>query len=99
MRKSKTGLAAIGVFVSLLYFTAFVPHTLAQRTFTGIVKDQSDAVLPVLSVEASSSVLIEKLPLFITDARGTYKIINLRPGNYSVTFTLAGFRTVLREVE
>src|SRR5262249_33630819 len=99
MRKSKTGLAAIGVFVSLLYFTAFVPQTLAQSTFTGVVKDQSGAVLPGVSVEASSSVLIEKLRSTITDERGTYKIINLRPGKYSVTFTLPGFRTVMREVE
>ena len=99
MRKSKTGLAAIGVFVSLLYFTAFVPETLAQSTFTGVVKDQSGAVLPGVSVEASSPALIQKSRLTVTDERGTYKIIDLRPGNYSMTFTLPGFKTVMREVE
>ena len=99
MRKSKTGLVGIGVFVSLLYFTAFVPETLAQSTFTGVVKDQSGAVLPGVSVEASSPALIEKSRSTVTDERGTYKIIDLRPGNYSVTFTLPGFKTVMREVE
>ena len=99
MRKSKTGLVGIGVFVSLLYFTAFVPETLAQSTFTGVVKDQSGAVLPGVSVEASSPALIEKSRSTVTDEHGTYKIIDLRPGNYSVTFTLPGFKTVMREVE
>ena len=99
MRKSKTGLVGIGVFVSLLYFTAFVPETLAQSTFTGVVKDQSGAVLPGVSVEASSPALIQKSRLTVTDERGTYKIIDLRPGNYSMTFTLPGFKTVMREVE
>src|SRR5262249_12322496 len=98
MRKSKTGLAAIGVFVSLVYFTALVPESLAQSAFTGIVRDQSGAVLPGVSVEASSPALIEKTRSTVTDERGTYKIIDLRPGNYSLTFTLPGFKTVMREV-
>ena len=99
MRKSKTGFVAIGVFVSFLYFTALVPETLAQSRFTGLVRDQSGAVLPGVSVEASSPALIEKSRSTVTDERGTYKIIDLRPGNYSLTFTLPGFKTVMREVE
>src|SRR5881409_329190 len=99
MVKSKTSLVAIGAFVSLLYSTALVPETLAQSAFTGVVRDQSGAVLPGVSVEAASPALIEKSRSTVTDERGTYKIIDLRPGNYSLTFTLPGFKTVMREVE
>src|SRR5213596_3217697 len=99
MVKSKTSLVAIGAFVSLLYSTALVPETLAQSAFTGVVRDQSGAVLPGVSVEASSPALIEKSRSTVTDERGAYKIIDLRPGNYSLTFTLPGFKTAMREVE
>src|SRR5437867_420847 len=97
--KTKTCLVAISVFVSLLYFTALIPETLAQSAFTGVVRDQSGAVLPVVWVEAASPALIEKSRSTGSDERGTYKIIDLRPGNYSLTFTLPGFKTVTREVE
>src|SRR5881397_3858491 len=99
MRKSKTGFVAIGVFVSFLYFTALVPETLAQSAFTGLVKDQSGAVLPGVSVEASSPALIEKSRSTLTDESGGYRIIDLRPGTYTMTFSLPGFRTVKRDVE
>src|SRR3989475_6329001 len=99
MRKSKTCLVAISVFVSLLYFTALIPETLAQSAFTGVVRDQSGAVLPGVSVEAASPALIEKSRSTVSDERGTYKIIDLRPGNYSLTFSLPGFKTVKRDVE
>src|SRR5437870_1594997 len=99
MRKSRTILTAIGVFVSLACSIAFVPDSLAQSAFIGTVKDQSGAVLPGVMVEASSPALIEKSRSTITDERGTYKIIDLRPANYSVTFTLPGFKMVKHEVE
>ena len=99
MSKPSTSLVTIGVFVSLLYFSALVPETLAQSSFTGVVKDQSGAVLPGVSVEAGSPALIERSRSTVTDERGAYKIIDLRPGNYSLTFTLPGFKTVTREVE
>src|SRR5438093_1366172 len=54
MRKSKTCLVALNVFVSLLYFIALSPETLAQSAFTGVARDQSGAVLPGVSVEARS---------------------------------------------
>src|SRR5262245_62830847 len=97
MRKSF--LVTIAISVSLMSFTAFAPESRAQSAFTGVVKDQSGAVLPGVSVEASSPALIEKSRLIVTDERGTYKIIDLRPGNYRVAFTLPGFRTVKRDVE
>src|ERR1041384_1515315 len=69
----------------------------AQATLTGTVKDASGAVLPGVTVEASSPALIEKTRTAVTDGSGQYRIIDLRPGTYSVTFTLTGFNTVKRE--
>jgi len=69
----------------------------AQATLTGTVKDASGAVLPGVTVEASSPALIEKTKAAVTDGSGQYRIIDLRPGTYSVTFTLTGFNTVKRD--
>src|SRR5437588_8172757 len=69
----------------------------AQASITGIVKDTSGAVLPGVTVEASSPALIEKVRSAVTDGSGQYKIIQLRPGVYTVTFTLPGFSVVKRE--
>src|SRR5262245_25628265 len=63
----------------------------------GSVKDTTGAVLPGVTVEAASPALIEKVRSAITDAQGQYKIDDLRPGTYTVTFTLPGFATVKRE--
>jgi carboxypeptidase family protein/TonB-dependent receptor-like protein len=63
----------------------------------GVVRDSSGGVLPGVTVEASSSALIERVRSVATDAEGQYKIIELRPGTYVVTFTLAGFSTLKRE--
>jgi hypothetical protein len=70
---------------------------LAQGTLTGTVKDASGAVLPGVTVEASSPALIEKTRAAVTDGSGQYRIIDLRPGTYSLTFTLPGFNTVKRD--
>jgi len=69
----------------------------AQAAITGTVKDASDALLPGVTVEASSPALIEKTRTAVTDGTGQYRIENLRPGVYSLTFTLQGFTTVRRE--
>jgi hypothetical protein len=63
----------------------------------GVAKDATGAVLPGVTVEAASPALIEKARTVVTDDQGNYKIIDLRPGTYSVTFTLAGFGTVKHE--
>jgi hypothetical protein len=70
---------------------------LAQGTLTGTVKDASGAILPGVTVEASSPALIEKTKSAVTDGSGQYRIIDLRPGTYSLTFTLPGFNTVKRD--
>ena len=69
----------------------------AQASIAGTVKDASGAVLPGVTVEAASPALIEKVRSVVTDDSGQYRIVDLRPGTYSVTFTLAGFTTVKRE--
>ena len=69
----------------------------AQASITGIVKDTSGAVLPGVTVEAASDVLIEKVRSAVTDSTGQYRIVDLRAGTYTVTFTLTGFGTVKRE--
>jgi hypothetical protein len=68
----------------------------AQSAMTGIVRDTSGAVLPGVTVEASSEALIEKSKVAVTDGEGRYLIPDLRPGTYVVTFSLTGFSTVRR---
>ncbi len=67
------------------------------QSFAGVVKDTSGAVLPGVTVEASSPALIEKVRSVVTDNTGQYKIVDLRPGTYAVTFSLTGFSPAKRE--
>jgi hypothetical protein len=69
----------------------------AQATIAGQVTDASGAVLPGVTVEASSPALIERARTAVSDGAGRYRIEALRPGTYTVTFTLPGFATVVRE--
>jgi hypothetical protein len=78
--------------VLLLPATAF-----AQAAIAGTTKDASGAVLPGVTVEASSPALIEKVRTTVSDDRGLYRIVNLPPGTYVVTFTLQGFNVVKRD--
>ena len=69
----------------------------AQSTIAGVVKDASGAVLPGVSVEVASPVLIEKVRTTVSDGTGQYRITDLVPGTYTLTFTLSGFATTKRE--
>ena len=69
----------------------------AQATLSGVVRDTSGAVLPGTTVEASSPALIEKVRTSVSDGSGQYRITDLPPGTYDVTFSLAGFNTVQRQ--
>src|SRR5437899_1588169 len=69
----------------------------AQSAFAGVVKDATGAVLPGVTVEAASPALIEQVRSVTTDANGAYRIENLRPGTYTLTFSLPGFATVKKE--
>src|SRR5688572_19554799 len=85
--------------VVLLSILILLPSTaLAQATLTGTVRDSSGAVLPGVTVEASSPALIEKIRTAVTDGTGQFRIVDLRPGTYVLTATLPGFVTVRREV-
>src|SRR6185295_4444760 len=68
-----------------------------QASIAGVVRDTSGAVLPGVTIEASSPVLIEKSRTAVSDDTGRYRVIALNQGTYTVTFTLAGFNTVKRE--
>ena len=70
-----------------------------QSAIAGIVRDISGAVLPGVTITASSPVLIERSKTGISDAAGQYRIVDLRPGTYELTFELPGFSTVKREGE
>ena len=78
-------------FVLLMPVVAY-----AQASIAGTVTDSSGAVLPGVTVEAASPALIEKVRTAVSDGTGRYRIENLRPGVYTVTFTLPGFGTLRR---
>jgi len=82
---------------ALLLLAVLPVAAFAQASITGVVKDTSGAVLPGVTVEAASPVLIEKSRGTVTDGSGAYQIINLLPGSYTVTFTLPGFNTFVRD--
>src|SRR5256712_7331072 len=84
--------AGLAVLVISLPASAQVLGSIA-----GTVRDSSGAVLPGVSVEASSDALIEKARVVVTDGAGQYRIVNLPPGIYGVGFTLTGFSTVKRD--
>jgi hypothetical protein len=84
-------------FAVLLGLSLFPAMAYAQSSLAGVVKDTSGAVLPGVTVEAASPALIEKVRSVVTDSTGQYKIVDLRPGTYTITFTLTGFSIIKRE--
>ncbi len=82
---------------ALLVLLSLPAVALAQSAITGVVRDASGGVLPGVSVEASSPALIEKVRSVVSDGSGQYRIVDLRTGTYSVTFSLPGFGTVKRD--
>src|SRR5687767_12892411 len=83
--------------VAVMSFLLLPAAAYAQAAITGVVRDTSGAVLPGVTVEAASPVLIEKVRSVVSDDTGQYRIVDLRPGAYAVTFTLPGFSAVKRE--
>ena len=87
-------------FTLTLGFVLSLPLALfAQGAIGGSVKDSTGAILPGVTVEASSDALIERTRTVTTDANGQYLIVNLRPGTYVVTFTLAGYQPATAQIE
>ena len=69
----------------------------AQASLAGVVRDNTGAVLPGVTVEATSPALIERARTAVTDGTGQYRITELPPGMYTMTFTLSGFSVVRRD--
>src|SRR5499427_4817292 len=95
MRMRSIVAGRIGLALALLVLWPMA--AIAQSTIAGVVKDASGGVLPGVTVEASSTALIEKTRSAVTDAQGAYKIVDLRPGTYALTFSLTGFNTFKRD--
>lgn len=95
----KRRLVRLGSLVAVLAVVplAAAAQSVASGTIAGVVRDTSGGVLPGVTVEAASPALIEKVRTVVTDEAGQYKVVDLRPGVYSVTFSLAGFNTFRRE--
>jgi hypothetical protein len=90
--------AARRVLLLCLACALLAPATaLAQGAFAGVVKDASGSVLPGVTVEARSNALIEGARSVVTDGNGQYRVVDLRPGTYTLVFTLPGFSSVRRE--
>jgi len=90
-------LGSVVLFALMLPSLAAAQGALERATLTGTVRDASGAVLPGVTVEAASPALIEKVRTAVTDSAGVYRIVNLDPGVYTLTFSLEGFSQVKRE--
>src|SRR5258708_32304870 len=85
------------IFAGLTALVLLPSPASASSAITGVVRDTSGAVMPNVTVEAASPALIEKSHTVTTDGQGRYSIIDLRPGTYTVTFAMPGFKTLRRD--
>ena len=93
--KPRLSLALLGALCVCVFASS---SAFAQSgSIEGTVTDQSAAVLPGVAVEAASPALIEQSRTAVTDGQGRYRLIDLRPGSYNLTFTLQGFQVMKRE--
>src|SRR5262249_12625494 len=91
------GILRGSLFFALILFVMWPrPVTAQTGAIAGVVKDSTGAIIPGVTVEAASPALIEKVRTVVTDGEGQYKVVGLAPGNYVVTFTLAGFNSIKR---
>src|SRR4030095_12469893 len=91
------GVRFISLVVVILGSTVLPRSASAQSAIAGVVRDSSGAVLPGVTIEATSPALIERTRSATSNESGQYRVVDLRPGMYTVTFTLPGFSTVVRE--
>jgi hypothetical protein len=92
--KHRRGLGILLGLACILFMPAVAS---AQSAIVGLLIDDSGGVLPGVNVEASSPVMIEGTKTTVTDSQGRYRFVEMRPGNYKLTFSLTGFGTVVRE--
>jgi hypothetical protein len=81
----------VKVVAALVAIVLLPSLVFAQATIAGVIRDASAAVLPGVSVEVTSPVLIEKTRTVVSDGTGQYRITDLPPGTYAMTFSLTGF--------
>src|SRR5260221_4436012 len=93
----RTIVRAAAVAAAVLVPAVTLAQSATTGTIAGVVRDTSGAVLPGVTVEAASPALIEKVRAVVSDEQGNYKIFDLRPGTYNVTFNLTGFSTYKRD--
>src|SRR5688572_6930709 len=67
-----------------------------EGTIAGTIRDAQGAVLPGVTVEATSPALI-RVRSTVSDDLGQYRITNLPIGTYTVVFTLSGFQRQQRD--
>ncbi len=89
--------AVIIAWLGLILSSAAASAQQASSAITGTVRDPTGGVVPGVTIEVASPVLIERVRTVVSDEQGLYRVIDLRPGTYSVTFTLQGFATVKRD--
>jgi hypothetical protein len=87
----------VGVGVLVIAGLLLAPTVTSAQSIGGTVTDATGNILPGVTVEARSPALIEQVRTAVTDGTGQYQIVELRPGTYTVTFTLTGFSTLVRE--
>src|SRR5437667_9971440 len=92
----KRFIALLSIVLATLPTVAWA-QTTEGASIAGVVKDTSGAVMPGVTVEAASPALIERVRSVVSDERGLYRIADLRPGTYTVTFSLPGFSTFKRD--
>src|SRR5262245_11010897 len=97
MGRTKRGVRACLVMGVLLLPNIASAQQASASGIAGVVKDTSGAVLPGVTVEASSPALIEKTRTVVTDSEGRYNNVDLRPGTYTVNFSLTGFNAFRRD--
>src|SRR5262245_40139732 len=88
------------IAVALTMLSTFPPGAFAQResaALVGTVRDESGLVVPGVTVEATSPALIERSKTTVTDGQGQFRIVDLRPGSYTVAFNLEGFGRTTHE--
>src|SRR5262245_51757304 len=95
--RTPTRVAGLITIIALLTTASTALAQTGASGLAGVVRDTSGAVLPGVTVEASSPALIEKTRSVVTDGEGRYNIVDLRPGTYTVQFTLTGFNTLRRD--
>ncbi len=96
-RASALSRALVGLLAVLALAAPALAQSPTTATIVGQLTDESGSVLPGATVSASGPALQVPEVTATTDARGEYRLIELPPGTYTVTYSLAGFQTVKRD--